>query len=244
MGTPTLTPARITAGALVLAVAVLVGLVIPLHRGEAVGTRLDKVEERVWSLPPPAALRVASLGFREMAADVVWLLTVQYIGGHFITDRQFPHLRRLVDTVVDLDPHFVEAYTLGALFLNYAGGHAQDALDLLQRGYRANPARWELPHDIARTYYLELKDYPKALEWFTITDHIPGRPHYVPRFIARLYGATGHRETALELWQAMRDSATSDWVRDIADREIAKLARQPAAPLPRGESGASTGKRP
>jgi tetratricopeptide (TPR) repeat protein len=212
----------------VLAGAVLVGVVVPLHRHQAVATKLDLVEERVWLLPPAGALRVASLGFHAMAADAVWLLTVQYIGGHLIGDQQFPHLRRLVETVVDLDPHFVDAYTLGALFLNYSGARVQTALDLLERGYRANPNRWELPHDIARTYYLELKDYSKALEWFKITDQIPGRPHYVPRFIARLYAATGHRETALELWQAMRDSATSDWVRDIADREIAKLERQPA----------------
>ncbi len=218
----------------VLAAAVLAGVVVPLHRQQAVATKFDLVEERVWLLPPAGALRVASLGFHAMAADAVWLLTIQYIGGHFITDRQFPHLRRLVDTVVDLDPHFVEAYRLGALFLNYSGANVQAALDLLQQGYRANPNQWELPHDIARTYYLELKDYAKALEWFEITDRIPGRPNYVPRFIARLYAATGHRETALELWQAMRESATSDWVRDIADREIAKLERQSAAPLTRG----------
>jgi len=214
----------------VLAGAVLIGVVVPLHRHQAVATKFDLVEERVWLLPPAGALRVASLGFHAMAADTVWLLTVQYIGSHLIGDQQFPHLRRLVETVVDLDPHFVEAYTLGALFLNYSGARVQIALDLLERGHRANPNRWELPHDIARTYYLELKDYAKALEWFTIADQIPGRPHYVPRFIARLYAATGHRETALELWQAMRDAATSDWVRDIADREIAKLERQPATP--------------
>ena len=56
----------------------------------------------------------------------------------------------------------------------------------------------------------------------------------MPRFIARLYAATGHRETALELWQAMRDTATSDWVREIADREIAKLERQSPGPPARG----------
>lgn len=229
-----LSPLSSSLGAAALAAVILVGLVIPLHRHHGVQT--DLVEERVWLLPPPGALRVASLGFRAAAADAVWLLTVQYIGGHYITDRQFPHLRRLVETVVDLDPHFVDAYTLGALFLNYSGGHVQAALDLLQRGYRANPDRWELSHDIARTYYLDLKDYPKALEWFKVADQIPGRPHYVPRFIARLYAATGQEETALELWEAMRASATSDWVRDIAEREIAKIKDH----APNSQTGAET----
>jgi hypothetical protein len=160
-----------------------------------------------------------------MASDIVWLLTVQYIGGHITTDRKYPHLRRLVDTVVALDPHFVDAYTLGALFLNYSIRDVPGALDLLERGHRANPTRWEPPHDLARTYFLDLKDYRQALYWWEVTNRLPGRPHYVPRFIARSYAAAGDRETALELWRAMRDSATTDWVREIAEREIAKLER-------------------
>jgi tetratricopeptide (TPR) repeat protein len=173
---------------------------------------------------------VASFGFHNVAADIVWLLTIQYIGSHVFTDRKLPELFRMVDTVVTLDPHFVEAYTLGALFMNYSGGNVPGAIALLERGAKANPTRWEPPYDLARTYYLDLRDYQKALHWFEVTDRMPGRPHYVPRFIARLYAATGHRETALELWRAMRDSAASDWVREIAEREIAKLEAETQRP--------------
>jgi tetratricopeptide (TPR) repeat protein len=212
-----------------LALLLLVGAVIPLHRQTA-SPEGSAVEDRVLLLPPPAALRPASLGYRGMMADLVWLLTIQYLGGHLTTDRRLPELRRLVDTVVELDPHFVEAYTLGALFLGYAAGDLAGAIALLERGIQHNPARWELPHDLARTYYLDLKDYPKALHWFQLTDGLPGRPPYIPRLIARLHAATGQLETALEIWEALRESATSDWVREIADREIAKLKRQTAGP--------------
>jgi tetratricopeptide (TPR) repeat protein len=230
---PFLQPVRISTIALLLAGVLLVGVVAPLHREALSGAQLS-VAERAMFLPPPEALRVASLGFNNVAADAIWLLTIQYIGGHIFTERNLPELFRLVDTVVNLDPHFVEAYTLGALFMNYSGGNVPGAIALLERGARANPTRWELPHDLARTYYLDLKDYPKALYWFEITDHLPGRPDYVPRFIARLYAKTGERETALEWWQAIRDSATSDWVRNIAEREIAKLEHQAPPPPPKG----------
>jgi hypothetical protein len=222
-------PNRISAISLLLAGGLLVGAIVPLHSTTPPG-RLPGVAERPWLLPPPETLRVASIGFPNMAADLVWLLTIQYIGGHIASERKLPELFRMVDTVVTLDPHFVDAYTLGALFMNYSGGSTQRSIALLERGARANPTRWEPAHDLARTYYLDLKDYPKALHWFEITDRLPGRPHYVPRFIARLYAATGHRDTALELWRAMRDSATTDWVREIAEREIAKLERgQPSS---------------
>jgi tetratricopeptide (TPR) repeat protein len=219
---PVLQPARISTIALLLAGVVLFGAVAPLHWATLSGAGLG-VAERALFLPPPEALRVASLGFNNVAADVIWLLTIQYIGAHIFTDAKLPELFQMVDTVVTLDPHFVEAYTLGALFMNYSGGNVRGAIALLERGARANPTRWEPAHDLARTYYLDLKDYRQALHWFEVTDRLPGRPHYVPRFIARLYAATGHRETALELWRAMRDFATTDWVREIAEREIAKL---------------------
>ncbi len=220
-----LRPARISCIAVLLAFGLLVGAVIPLHR-QALARAGVSLEERIWLLPPPAALRVASLGFHGMAADLVWLLTIQYFGGHVSTDLQFPELRRMLETVVALDPHFVEVYSLGALFLNYFAKDVRGAVQLLEAGARANPTRWELPHDLARTYYLDLRDNRQALHWFEVTDRLPGRPHYVPRFIARLYAATGERETALELWQAMRDSATSEWVREMATQEIAKLEGQ------------------
>ncbi len=109
--------------------------------------------------------------------------------------------------------------------LSYSAGDIAGAISLLEQGVRANPTRWEIAQDLARTYYLDLKDYRQTLHWFEVTDRLPGRPHYVARFIARLYAATGERETALELWRAMHDSATSDWVRDISEQEIAKLVR-------------------
>ena len=215
-------PARIAVIAILLCLALLFCAVIPLHlTGQIRGA--TSFEEGTWLFLPPAALRVASLGFRTVAADMAWLLTIQYIGSHFATDRKIPELFRMVDTVVALDPHFVEAYTLGALFMNYSGRNVSGAIAILERGAAANPTRWEPAHDLARTYYLDLKDYRKALHWFEVADKLPGRPHYVPRFIARLYAATGHQDTALDLWRSMRDSATSEWVREIAEREIAKL---------------------
>jgi tetratricopeptide (TPR) repeat protein len=220
---------------LALAFALLFGAVVPLQR-QAPALRAAGLEDRVLLLPPPGALRVASLGFHGMAADAVWLLTIQYIGTHLTSDRSFPELKRLVESVIALDPHFVDAYTLGGLFLNYSAGDVAGAISLLERGARANPTRWEIPHDLARTYYLDLKDYRQALHWFQVTDRLPGRPHYVPRFVARLYAETGERETALELWRAMRDTATSDWVREIAEREIAKLEGQPEPGAPGREA--------
>ncbi len=97
--------------------AALVG-VIPLS--VAVDARAPRTQE--WAGAPPvlpraAIVRPLLLGFHPLAADVYWLRTIQYYGAHAESDRQFPHLYALVDFVTSLDPHFVDAYELGGLFL-------------------------------------------------------------------------------------------------------------------------------
>jgi tetratricopeptide (TPR) repeat protein len=172
--------------------------------------------------PRVEILRPALLGFTGLAADLTWIRCVQYFGTRIQHRERFPQVYQLVDMATSLDPHFLDAYVYGGLFLVIAKQYP-NAIALYQKGIAANPTVWQLPHDLARLYFLELHDYTQALHWFEITARLPGRPEYVPRFIARLYATTGHRETALELWRAMRDSATNAWVRELAEREIAKL---------------------
>jgi hypothetical protein len=168
--------------------------------------------------------RYLALGYDRLAADLVWVQTVQYFGEHVSAiPARLPRLRPLLELTVALDPHFVEAYQYGALFL-WIAGDRQGALDFLQEGYLRNPAHWALPHDIGRFYFLILEDYPKALRWWTITQKLPGAPTYIPRFIARLEGRVGHRETALELWAAiLNDPTTDEHFRKIARQEIERL---------------------
>lgn len=186
---------------------------------------LQEVEEELAYLPKAAYLKPALLGFEHLAADLFWLQTIQYFGKHFEADRRYPKLYRLVDLVTSLDPQFIDAFRLGALFLTIAR-ETPEAIAVYEKGIAQNPHRWELPHDLGRIYYLELRDYPKALSWWERTDQLPGRPHYIPRFVARLYAQTGHLETALELWQVLYDSTDNEWVKETARREIEKLLEQ------------------
>ena len=176
-------------------------------------------------LPRAAVLRPLLLGFHPLAADVYWFRTIQYFGLHVQTDRKVPHLYALVELVTSLDTHFVEAYQLGGLFLSIAG-KVPEAIAIYQKGIAANPGRWELPHDLGRLYFLELKDYAQALHWWEVTDRLPDRPHYIPRFLIRLQARAGHVHTALELWQQMLERSENESVHAIARREIQKLLEE------------------
>ena len=179
-------------------------------------------QERLY-LPDARYAKPLLLGFHGAAADLLWIRIVQYVGTHFQGDKGYPQLARALDLATSLDPHFIEPYQFGALFLQMLAREPEAAVSLLEKGAAANPDRWELPHDLGRYYFLEAHDDVKALWWWERAAKLPGRPHYLPRFVARLYARTGHTETALELWTELYRTAQDDHFRSIAHQEIERL---------------------
>ena len=218
-------PARRVRGlALALAVA---GLTVAFLAAKGIEARGEHRVERLEPIFFPRAeiLRPALIGFTGLAADLTWIRTVQYFGGRIERKERFPQLYQLVDMATSLDPQFLDAYQYGGLFLVIARQYTQ-AIDIYEKGIAANPFAWQLPHDLGRLYFLELQDYRQAFHWWEITDRLPGRPHYIPRFLIRLQAKLGHVETALELWQQMLDHSENEAIREIARREIRKLRNE------------------
>ncbi len=198
---------------------------------EARGETRRLPEESLY-IPSATFLRYASLGHQTMVADLMWIRTVQYFGEELERRRElnqprdskerFKFLYPLLDLTVSLDPQFVRAYRFGGLLLTVVKKY-DEAIALYAKGYAANPDRWEMPHDLGRLYYLDLKDHEKALHWWKIANDLPGRPGYIPRFVPRLYAQTGQKEIAIELWLEMLEASDNKVVQAIILLELQKL---------------------
>jgi tetratricopeptide (TPR) repeat protein len=210
---------RVVAALLAASVAGSVVLAALLdRRGAAAAAREE------WLFLPDARLvRPMLLGFHGLAADLLWIRVIQYIGTHWQTDRRYPHLARALELTTELDPHFIEPYRFGSLYLLYLAGDPGAAVSLLKKGAYANPQRWELAHDLGRYYFLEARDDAEALRWWEQAVRHPDRPHYLPRFVARLHAKAGRVETALELWVQFYENAPDEYMRSLALTEIARL---------------------
>ncbi len=206
----------------VLLISTLLGSILVAALLDGRGAHAKAGEEWLF-LPDARHLKPMLLGFHGVAADLLWIRTVQYVGTHAGSDSKFPQLAKVLDLTTSLDPHFLEPYRFGGIYLLYLAREPQATVSLLEKGAAANPERWELPHDLGRYYYLEAKDYPRALQWWERTAKLPDRPEYLPRFVARLYARTGHAETALELWLDLYRTAQNDAVRLLALQEIKRL---------------------
>lgn len=211
----------------------LAGAILVVHALDARGA--SRSFEEPPYLPSATFLRYASLGYNAMAADLMWIRATQYFGeelerrrdakkaGTFKeSDERYKFLYPLLERTVSLDPQFMDAYRFGGLLLTVVKRY-DDAIALYEKGYAANPDRWEMPHDLGRLYFLDVKDNEKALYWWKIANDLPGRPQYIPRFVPRLYMQTGQKEMAIQLWLELLEATDSEWFQKVIRDELEKL---------------------
>src|SRR5574337_1069718 len=130
-----------------LLVASLFGSILLAGLLDGRGALATAGAERLY-LPDATYTRPLLLGYHDAAADLLWLRIVQYVGSHFQGDKRYPDLAKALDLATSLDPHFIEPYQFGALFLQILARDPDAAVALLEKGAAANLDRWELPHDL------------------------------------------------------------------------------------------------
>lgn len=60
------------------------------------------------------------------------------------------------------DPHFIQGYTVGAMWINRAGKYADRAIEFLKEGEQANPDSFEIQTELGHYYLVYKKEHPTA----------------------------------------------------------------------------------
>jgi hypothetical protein len=103
-----------------------------------------KERDDVWLLPPPAELKVATLGYTAAATDLLWAKLLVEYGIHMSERRAFPDLNLYLDSILALEPDYQPLYRTVDTMLAYRPGQgtekdARDARRYLERGLRERP---------------------------------------------------------------------------------------------------------
>src|SRR5258707_3621565 len=114
--------------------------------------------EEVLYLPSGKTVKHLSLGYSGLLADIYWTRAVQYFGGkHAQQSMRYDLLYPLLDITTDLDPHLIEAYHSGSVFLSQpppdGAGQPDKAVALLEKGIRENPSYWRLYFTLGFVHY-------------------------------------------------------------------------------------------
>jgi len=200
---------------------------------------LQMVRERIVPEPPaalpalwlqsPAVLDRLSLEFDALAADAYWIRAVVYYGSVRRSDgpqKNYDLLYPLLDITTTLDPRFLLAYRMGAIFLSegYPGGPGRPdlAIALLEKGLKQDPNRWQLMHDIGFVYFWTIRDYNTAASWLERASEVPGAPVWLKPVAAGMVARGGDRQTARLMWRELLKS-DADFLADTARQRLAQL---------------------
>jgi tetratricopeptide (TPR) repeat protein len=134
-------------------------------------SKLSLLEGEIeWANPEVSAnVGALVLGFRKLVADMLWLKVDEY-WHRGLVQRMLP----MMETVTTLDPHFIEAYALGAWHLAYnvtvlfhtaeeRQKYIDQGIGLLKKGIKNNPRSSKLYSEMGFTmYFRKLGDWEKA----------------------------------------------------------------------------------
>jgi tetratricopeptide (TPR) repeat protein len=198
--------------------------------------------KEVLYLPKGDYVKVVAMGFDSMWADVLWLRTLQYFGGHFMADKEYPIMDRLLDVITTLEPRFPDAYSFGGMVLQEEMNRRDKAVDFLKEGIKNNPDNWRLAYELGFLWFEAARqakdttakkyDSEQAISAYTIATARPGCPEFVGRIINQMYYEGGEKEVAYQLWTMTKEDAEAKgdkFTAQIAEDKLLLMKFQDAA---------------
>jgi tetratricopeptide (TPR) repeat protein len=173
-------------------------------------------------------LKMMSLEYAPLAADFYWTRVVQFYGNkHMRGNGNLEQLWPLLDITTTLDPNLIPAYRFGAVFLSQrpptGAGRPDLAVQLVQRGIKANPDQWRLYEDLGFIYYSDLKDYKKASEAFLEGSKNPGALIWMKTMAAKIAEQGESYEVSFFLWNDVYSTTTDPQIKENAKAHLQLL---------------------
>jgi tetratricopeptide (TPR) repeat protein len=171
-------------------------------------------------LPSGEFLRMASLGYRELAADLLWLQVIQVMGEKKVTAEAGRWLYEALDRITTVDPKFVRAYEAGSHALCILVVMPEESNRLLEKGIHNNPQEWILPFLLGINYFFELKDDVRAAEAMAKAAQLPGAPERLMSLAAKLFVTGKSPQHAVDLLAKAYEEASDDNVRKMLEARL------------------------
>jgi len=144
---------------------------------------------------PAAAAEQRIAQARDVVTDTLWLKTEEH--WH---NGEWEEAIRICRQIVQIDPHFVDAYT-GAAWMLWSMDRDEDAIALYRQGVAANPKRYEIHQDFGM-YYWHREKWDEAIEQFR-KSAANGAPQYLQHMLPNSLERAGRKREALQEWRAL-----------------------------------------
>lgn len=193
--------------------AVLMAVVIAAEVRLGAVERADPLGRQLLFLPSAALLRAASLGNPGLAADLVYLWSIQYYS-QYEPDERLLYLDAVYGLVTDLDPQYFDAYWIGAMIMLSQPGVPEaerkaSVVALYDKGIAAMPDNSRLPEIAAWDMRTAFGDTDLAIHYMRLAAAAPNAPNRIKRLLGRWLDSA-HRwtvEDSIQYWMQVYQEA-------------------------------------
>ena len=181
------------------------------------------IKEELLYLPSGNVLKIMSLGFDEVASDIIYIKMLSYFATHLMSDRTYKWLYHMADLVTTLDPHFRFTYIFAGLILNLEAGQFENARAILLKGKEYFPNDWYFPFSLGLNYFFNKADLITAADYFDLASSLPNSPPYLKGFAKKLREKGKTKETTLEFLYFLYEIFPMPEIREILWERITEL---------------------
>lgn len=134
-------------------------------------------QESMTYLPEDDRIKILSSGYESTLAHYLWIRTILYFGGHYLTDRSYPWLIKMLDIITRISPYFYPPYEFAVVMLPDFCNNYDAARVIAERGiYYLGAKKWNLYFLTGMIYFKYYNDRKLAAEYFTRGALVKGAP--------------------------------------------------------------------
>jgi len=145
------------------------------------------------------ALKRASLGFRNLVADLLWVKLLQGAEHTPLQENTVSWEYAQLQAITTLDPHFDKAFDFGAAYLSVFRRDKQGARLLLEEWAKRRPQYWRTHYLLGYHLYFEMGEYELASKHILKAAGLEKAPGFLSSLGVRLLSEAGGLWQALEL---------------------------------------------
>lgn len=180
-------------------------------------------DEKLMYVPSGRVLKIVSLGFDEVMADILYIKMIDYFGNHVASDRTYVWLYHMADLVTTLDPKFKFPYVFAGLMLNLEANQYENARKIIVKGIREFPDDWYFHFILGINYFFHDADFVDAARSLENASKLPGSPPYLKDLAKKMRREGATRETALAFLKQLYLSFNNEDIRSILKERIREI---------------------
>jgi len=178
----------------------------------------DRQEPRY--LPDIQHVRLVTLGFNRMFADILWFDTLNYFGKQYLADKDYDWLNYRCNLVTALDPGAIHVYEFCAPLLSWMVKAPLLSNSLLTRGIEAKPDYWRFYYLRAFNYWYFLEDKAAAKDDLERSTKCPDVPDFVFSLASRLLVDVSGARAAVDFLSQTLENTKDNLTRKALEEKL------------------------